>query len=91
MNNLRIEPHVSVDDDGKVISQYKRHPLSLHAKLALEIAQKVPKVNVEELAVPGDHDVVGMPIPDPQHIGGHAVPGTRVAEVQTCSLPPVTQ
>lgn len=33
----------------KVISQHKRHSFSPHTKLALEVAQDVAKVNVEQL------------------------------------------
>lgn len=38
-------------DNGvdKVICEYKWHALTLHAKLALEVTQKVAKVNVQQL------------------------------------------
>ena len=37
------------DDVDEVISEHKGNTLSLHAKFALEISQKVAKINVNKL------------------------------------------
>ena len=38
-----------LDDMHKVCGKNKRYPFPLHAKLALEVAQEVTKVDVEQL------------------------------------------
>ena len=73
---LPIVAEVLVNDDHKVVGQYKRHPLSPHPKLDLKVAQKVAKVNVEQLAALCDHDVVRVTISNAKNIGGHAVAST---------------
>ena len=83
----RIESHVLLNDDCKVISQYKWYSLPLHAKLALEVPQKVSKVDMKELSVFGDHDVVRVAISYPEHIRGHTVPSTGMTEVHPGSVP----
>ena len=63
---------------GKIGSQYKRCTLTLDAKLGLEVAKKVAKVDVKEMTILGEHDVVVMPIADPEHIGSNAVAGEGI-------------
>lgn len=48
------------------------------------MAQEFAKVDVEHVAGGAQHDVVIVAIADPQHIGGHAAPRTRVDEVLRC-------
>jgi len=66
--HVRTAHHVAeVGGEDEVVA------LALDPKLGLEVAQKVPEVNVEQHAVFFHHDVVAVPVPDPQHVGGHAV------------------
>mmetsp|Transcript_25318 Transcript_25318/g.47561 ORF Transcript_25318/g.47561 Transcript_25318/m.47561 type:complete len:246 (-) Transcript_25318:2404-3141(-) len=59
----------------------ERSPLSLVPELALEIAEEVPKVDVEQVALFGYHDVVRVPVSDAQHVSGNAVASTCVDEI----------
>lgn len=45
-----------LDHVDKVISQDKRHTLPVDSKFPLEVAQEMPKVNVEELRSKGEND-----------------------------------
>jgi len=47
--------------------------------LGLEIAEEVPKVYVENLASLCDHDVVVVPIANPQHVPEEVKTVTRVS------------
>ena len=80
-----VKPEMLINDDLKVVWQHEGHPLSTHAKLHLEVAQEVAKVHVEELSQVRDHDVVRVPVADPQHKGGHAVSRTGQTE-RLCSF-----
>ncbi len=75
-----------VDDDLKVVSQHERYPLSPNTKLHLEVAQEVPKVNMEQLSAVGDHDVVGVAVPYAEDISGHTVACTGETERLGCLL-----
>lgn len=61
-------------------SEHKGGFLALEHPELFEVAQKVTKVNVEQVAVFGQHDVVIVSIADAQHVGGHAVAGARNGE-----------
>mmetsp|Transcript_3303 Transcript_3303/g.10357 ORF Transcript_3303/g.10357 Transcript_3303/m.10357 type:complete len:360 (+) Transcript_3303:363-1442(+) len=66
MRHLRREHHGSA--------------LALDAKLVLEVAQEVAKVNVEVLARLFHHDVVVVPVADAHHVRRHAVAGSAAEE-----------
>ena len=72
-HNSRLEAHVLLNDEGEVICQHKRNKLPLYTKLALEVAKEVAIVNMEQLSILGHHDIVRVAVPDPQHIGSHAI------------------
>ena len=56
--NSLLEAIMLVNDDLKVAGKNKRNSLSPHTKLDFEVAQKVTKVDMEELSVLLDHNVV---------------------------------
>lgn len=45
-----------LDHVHKVVSQDKRHTLPVDPEFPLEVAQEMPKVNVEELRSKGEND-----------------------------------
>lgn len=47
----------------------------------LRMAQEPAEVDVKHVAGGLEHDVVIMPVADPQHIGGHAAASTGIDEV----------
>ncbi len=57
----------------EVLREHERHALPDDAELLLVVAEKVAKVNVEDLALAVDHDVVGVPVANPEDEGGDAV------------------
>ena len=75
-----VKAVVLFNDNLKVMSQYKRHSLSTYTEFDFKVSQEVAKVNVEELSPLSDHDVVRMPVTNPQHICRHAVTSTRQRE-----------
>lgn len=56
---LRTFPAHYVD---KIWREHKRRAFSLHTKFKLDVAEKMAKVNVKEMAVGLNHDVVVVPI-----------------------------
>ena len=61
----------------KVGREHEGGALTPDAKLGLEVAQKVAKVDVEEVACACEHDVVIMPVADAHDIRGNAVARER--------------
>ena len=52
------------NDIKKIFSQNERHPLTVDAELLFEVAQKVPKVDVKDIAIFVDHDIIWIAIAD---------------------------
>mmetsp|Transcript_419 Transcript_419/g.1447 ORF Transcript_419/g.1447 Transcript_419/m.1447 type:complete len:368 (+) Transcript_419:196-1299(+) len=74
--------HVGVlrgEDEGRT--------LPLDAVLLLVVAQEVAEVDVEEMAVSGDHDVVIVSVSNAEHKRGHAVACARQQEGLLSLLP----
>ena len=76
---LRVVAAVG-DGVDEVVRQHEGHPLPVDAELLLVVAEEVSEVYVEDLTVLVDHDVVRVPVPDPEDEGCHAVARTRVGE-----------
>ena len=55
--------------------------MHLDPELGLEVAQEVAEVDVEQVTIPGDHDVVAVPVADAEHIRRHAAAGAGPHEV----------
>ena len=64
-----FSPH----DVNKVGREHKRRALALDAKLELDVAEKVAKVNVEKVAVGLHHDVVVVAVSNAKHVRRHTV------------------
>lgn len=64
------------DDAEEVLDKDKRHPVALDAELLLAVAEDVSEVDVEQLAVLGDHDVVVVAVLDAHDVRGHRVAHT---------------
>ena len=84
--HVPIKSKVFFNDDLKVMSQDKRHPLSPYTKLDLEVSEEVSVVNVEELATLCHHDVVRVTVSNAQHVCSNTVTSTRPAEPLSCLL-----
>ncbi|CAN7987523.1 unnamed protein product, partial [Ixodes pacificus] len=68
------------DDVEEVFREDKGHPLTVDAKLLLEVAQEVAPSNVTHLSFLVDHDVVRIPVPNAQDECGDAVASTGQGE-----------
>ena len=53
--------------------EHERHRLALQAQELLEVAEKVAKVNVEEMPVLTQHDVVIVPIAHAEHVTARSI------------------
>lgn len=56
-------------------------PTPLDVAEHLRVAQEPAEIDVEHVAGGLEHDVVVVPVADPQHVGGHAAAGAGVDEV----------
>lgn len=59
----------------------RRHFPPLDVAEHLRMAQEPAEVDVEHVASGLEHDVVIVPVADPQHVGGHAAAGAGIDEV----------
>lgn len=66
---------------NEIVRQNERHSFSSYAKLFLELAQYVTKVDVEHLPIRLDHDVVAMTIRNAEDVAGDAVAGAGQREL----------
>mmetsp|Transcript_63005 Transcript_63005/g.136963 ORF Transcript_63005/g.136963 Transcript_63005/m.136963 type:complete len:212 (-) Transcript_63005:191-826(-) len=67
-------------DVGEIRCEDKGCTLPLHAELALEVAEEVAEVDMEEVAVPGDHDVVVVSVANAENERGHSIAGAAEGE-----------
>ena len=68
------------NDIKKVFGQNERHSFPINAELLFEMAQKVAKVYVKDIAVFIDHDIIWVPVADSQYESGNAISSTRVGK-----------
>lgn len=72
------------DNADEVFSQHKRHAFSVYAEFLLEMAEEMAEIYVEDVAFFIHHDVVGIPVSDPENEGCDTVTCTAVGEGLDC-------
>ena len=71
----------SIDDIHHVGCQNKWCSVTLEIAKHLSISQEFSKVNMKQMAALFHHNVVIVPVTNPQNVGHHAVSGTRAREI----------
>ena len=77
-------PRYGIDE---IFREDEGNPLSVDSKLLLVMPQKVTKVNVEDLSIFVDHDIVRVPVSNPQDKSCNAIAKRRSVQFSDSTVP----